>query len=204
MRWYYDFISPYAYLQSTRLDRFANSESVECVPVLFAALLKAWGNLGPAEIAPKRLWTFKNVTWLAHRDSIALKLPVHHPFNPLPLLRLSILLNNEVAVVQRLFRFVWVEGHVPQQAAEFQSLLDELGVTASQLEAAEIKRQLMTNGEQAIARGVFGVPTIERDDELFWGYEATDMALAHTDTSLWPADALRAAAALPQGTQRKR
>lgn len=204
MRWYFDFISPYAYLQSTVLEQFAESESVECVPVLFAGLLKHFGNLGPAEVRPKREWTFRNVVWLAHRDSIDLKLPVHHPFNPLPLLRLSIVKGNDIATVQRLFRYVWVDGNVPQQAKEFSHLLDELDVKAEELDSQEIKSQLLANGEHATSAGVFGVPTVERNGELFWGYEATDMALAHRDTSNWPAEALELAVSLPEGESRKR
>lgn len=211
MRWYFDYISPYAYLQSTRLQEFSAHEQVECIPVLFAGLLNYWDNVGPAEVAPKREWTFKNAVWLAHRDNIELTLPAHHPFNPLPLLRLGIALGNEIDVVQRLFRFVWVEGHLPTQTEAFESLLDELNVQSSALNSANIKSALHGNGEDAIERGLFGVPTIERQGELFWGYDATDMAKAHLETgapdkhqSSWPAAELSAAAALPQGPGRKK
>ena len=99
MRWYFDFISPYAYLQSTQLDELSKLEKVECTPVLFAGLLKHWDNKGPAEIAPKRKWTFRDIAWLAHKNSIPLHLPPQHAFNPLPLLRLAIVHNNQTDVV---------------------------------------------------------------------------------------------------------
>ncbi len=202
MRWYFDFISPFAYLQSTRLDRFAEHDSVECVPVLFAGLLGHWGNVGPAEIAPKRQWTFKNVTWLAHRDGIPLSLPSQHPFNPLPLLRLSIALNNDLAAVQRLFRFVWQEGHLPQDEDAFQQLLAEYQLTPDALTTPQVKNTLRTNGSRAIADNIFGVPAIEIGDEHFWGYEATDMALASYQKNNWPTEALQAAENLPEGPAR--
>lgn len=204
MRWYFDYISPYAYLQSTRLHELASQESLDCVPVLFAGLLDHWENVGPAEIQPKRDWTFKNAVWLAHRDGIDLTLPAHHPFNPLPLLRLSIALGNEIDVVQRLFRFVWAEGHLPTDTQAFDALLTELSTSPDVLADPEVKQALLDNGKLAQQKKIFGVPTIEKNDELFWGYDSTDMALAYGSNSDWPTDALAAAMALPQGLSRKK
>ena len=54
--WYFDFVSPFAYLQfMAEMPRLRERLDVTCVPVLFAGLLKSWGQLGPAEIPPKRV-----------------------------------------------------------------------------------------------------------------------------------------------------
>ena len=204
MRWYFDYISPYAYLQSTQLARSGTLQQLSCTPVLFAGLLKHWGHLGPAEIAPKRKWTFRDVAWLAHRDGIELKLPPLHPFNPLPLLRLGIVHNNSLQVVQRLFRFVWAEGNIPQDEAAFASLLDELGTKPDELGTNSVKQTLFENARLALEQGVFGVPTIEIDGELFWGYSATEMAesfVAANDS--FPQRMIASADALPEGTARR-
>ena len=89
---YLDFISPYAYLAFEKLPEvlMGHSYSVTYKPILFAALLKHHGQLGPAEIAPKREWTYRQVQWLAHSHGVALQLPAAHPFNPLGLLRLAV------------------------------------------------------------------------------------------------------------------
>ncbi len=202
MRWYFDFISPYAYLQSTQLDQLNAAEPVECVPVLFAGLLNHWQNVGPAEIQPKRDWTFKRVTYLAHRDNIPFRLPAHHPFNPLPLLRLSVALDNEIAAVQRIFRYVWAEGHLPE-GDNFKQLLDELGIDESRLKSSDVKAALQTNGDEAASRSIFGVPSIECGDQLFWGYDSTDMAIDYLTQNNWPEQAISQAQNLPQGLQRK-
>lgn len=209
MDWYYDFISPFAYLQSTRLEEFTARESVVCKPVLFAGLLDHWSNVGPAEIPPKRRWTFEHVVWVAHRDKIAFKLPEYHPFNPLPLLRLSIALENRVDVVQRLFRFVWVEGNVPQNESAFDALLVEFDLTVCDINTDAVKEQLRDNGLEAIEQGIFGVPTISRNNQLFWGYDATDMAKAHREfiagaTGGWPADNISAVKQFKEGPGRQR
>ena len=52
--WYYDVISPYAYLQAMALPRLAEVLEITARPILFAGLLKHWGHLGPAEIPAKR------------------------------------------------------------------------------------------------------------------------------------------------------
>ena len=211
MQWYFDFVSPYAYLQSTRLEMLARHQAVQCVPVLFAGLLEHWENIGPAEVAPKRRATFRQIVWRAHRDGIALTLPPRHPFNPLPLLRASQALGNDIAAVQRLFRFVWADGCLPDDGPAFAALLAELGLEADDLQDEAVKRALRENGKRAIAAGVFGVPTLEIDGELFWGDDATEMAITYlldkagsNSTPSWPGEALAAADTLPQGQGRKR
>ena len=208
MRWYFDFISPFAYLQSTRLQEFSSQRDIEFRPLLFAGLLKHWGQLGPAELPSKRQWTFKHCVWQAHRDNITLNLPPEHPFNPLPLLRLCIAAGNNATVVERLFRYVWSDGLLPGNEDAFISLCNEFSLSPADINTDEIKNQLLANGEAAIAEGVFGVPSITYDEQLFWGYDATDMALAsmaHRQPSCdWPGEKLAAVAALPEGLQRKR
>ena len=76
------------------------SHRVSYRPVLFAALLKHHGQLGPAEIAPKRDWTYRQVLWLAHTLGVELQLPARHPFNPLALLRLALNPADDLAFVR--------------------------------------------------------------------------------------------------------
>jgi 2-hydroxychromene-2-carboxylate isomerase len=202
--WYFDFISPFSYLQSEVLHTLPHDVELRMTPVLFAGLLKHWDNKGPAEIVPKRLWTFEHCAWLAHKHDIALVLPSHHPFNPLPLLRLCIALGATPPVVHRLFRYVWQEGHLPTDTARWQALLAELDVTPAQLDTEHVKAELRRNGEQAIAAHVFGVPTAVVDGRCFWGFEATDMLLAYLrGDPFFQSPQLHAAQSLAPGIQRK-
>lgn len=202
--WYFDFVSPFAYLQSTQLERIAERATLRCRPVLFAGLLKHWGNIGPAEITPKRQWTFEHVAWIAHENDITLQLPPMHPFVPLPLLRMAIALGSELDVVRRLFAFVWRHGHVPTERDAFAELLDELGVRPETLESPHVKQTLRANTDEAIAAGVFGVPTSVIDGERYWGFDAMPMIVARLDgDAFFASDALRAARAMPEGVQRE-
>ena len=203
--WYFDFISPYAHLQNAVLSRLAPLAVVRRRPILFGGLLGHWGQLGPAEIPPKRTWTFAHCTWLASRHDIVFRVPTMHPFNPLPLLRLSFALGNTAEAVDRLFAFVWVDGHVPTDRAAWADLLDELGVDEAALQADAVKQALRDAGDDAIAAGVFGVPTAVVDGRCFWGFEATDMLIDYLNgAALFDGAAMRAAAALPVGPMRPR
>ncbi len=206
--WYFDFISPFAYLQSTGLAELATRARIAPRPLLFAGLLDHWRNVGPAELAPKRTWTFEHVSWLAHRDNIALTMPPEHPFNPLPLLRLALACGADgvvpVAVVARIFRFVWQQGHLPSHTIAFGELLDELRVSPADIDTPAVKQALRENGQRAISAKVFGVPTSVIEDRQFWGYEARDMLCAFLEgDEFFSSAGFKAAREVPVGLQRK-
>jgi 2-hydroxychromene-2-carboxylate isomerase len=176
--WYFDFISPFSYLQCEQLPALERAIRVRYRPVLFAGLLKAHATLGPAEIPAKRRFTYRFVVWQARQLGIPLKFPAAHPFNPLPLLRLAIAADCEPDAVRRIFRFVWRDGRLGDLPIEWAELTAGLGLpdAVARIGSAEVKDALRRNTDEAIARGVFGVPTLAIGDELFWGVDATPMA----------------------------
>ncbi len=205
--WYFDFISPFSYLASASLERLPEGVELRARPILFASLLQHWDTLGPAEIEPMRRFTFRHIRWLADRDGIELELPPQHPFNPLKLLRLCVLLGADVAIARRLFRFVWAEGRSADDPEHWQALLAELGVPDAdeRIATAEIKDCLRLNTERALEAGVFGVPAFVVDGEVFWGYDAMDFLLAFVENpAVLQSPGMRAADALPHGPQRRR
>ena len=177
--WYFDFVSPFAYLQSEQLARFDGKLALRYRPVLFAGLLNAHGQKGPAEIAPKREFTYRYVLWRAKRLGVPLRFPPEHPFNPLSLLRLALACDCRPDAIHRIFRFVWREGRLPDLPIEWAELVRDLEVADAQarIAAADVKEALRRSTDAAIARGVFGVPTLAIGDTLFWGADATEMAL---------------------------
>ncbi len=202
--WYFDFISPYAYLQWQRLRREAPTLALRPRPVLFAGLLAHWEHKGPVEIPSKRAWTYAHCLWVARRHDLPMRLPSAHPFNPLPLLRLAIALGATDDVVDRLFAYVWRDGFLPSDEGAWQDLLDEFLIERSDINADAIKQELHANCEQAIAAGVFGVPTAVVDGQLFWGVDATDMLLAYVaGDAFFGTEAWRSAATLPVAQQRR-
>lgn len=200
--WYFDFLSPFAYLQWARLGDLPAVVEVRLQPVLLAGILNHWGQLGPAEIAPKRHFTYQHATWLAARAGLPFTMPAGHPFNSLPLLRLACSLGPTPEVVARLFRFVWVEGHIPQQTEPWAALLGELGLTGA-ADTPAVKERLRAATDAAIGRGVFGVPTAAVDGHLFWGYDATDMLLDYCcDPAMLDTAPMRQATGVPVAAAR--
>jgi 2-hydroxychromene-2-carboxylate isomerase len=176
--WYFDFVSPFSYLQCELLGELERSLRIRYRPVLFAGLLKAHDHKGPAEIPAKRRFTYRHVVWQARALDIPLKFPAAHPFNPLPLLRLAIVADCAPEAVRRIFRFVWRDGRLGDLPIEWAELMSELDLPDAdrRITDEDVKDALRRNTEEAIARGVFGVPTLIIGEELFWGVDATRMA----------------------------
>lgn len=215
--WYFDVISPFAYLQLSRVRALAEDEphgvSVIPRPVLFAGLLGHHGQLGPAEIPGKRRFTYRHVTWAARRAGLPFRFPPAHPFNPLPLLRLCVALGPTWPAVQAVFDFVWAQGLSPE--GDRQRLFDALGLSVSDAQAhladSAVKEGLRRNTEDAIAASVFGVPTLVMRDadgaplELFWGSDATDMALDYLrDPEAFESPEMQALDSVPEAAARRR
>ena len=173
---HFDPISPFAYLAFERLPQVlvGCSYEVEYRPLLFAALLKAHAHKGPAEIEPKRQWTFRHVQWLAHSHGIALKTPAQHPFNPLALLRLLVACGPNRRVVEAVLRHVWVGGFDANDAARLATLRAQLAPPRDP-DGDAVKAELRALTDQAIAEGLFGVPTISFEGRHFWGLDALPM-----------------------------
>jgi len=202
--WYFDFISPYSYLQCQRLD--ALPLAIRPRPVLFAGLLQHWGHKGPVEMASKRTFTYRQVVWLAQRDGVPLRFPPTHPFNPIKPLRLAIALGGDLETIRAIYRYIWARGNEAGTDEGFAGLCTALGVADGEARIAQpaVKEQLRRNGEDAIAAGVFGVPTLVVDRQLFWGYDATAMALDYLrDPAAFLSPEMQRVDALPIGTARK-
>jgi 2-hydroxychromene-2-carboxylate isomerase len=185
-----DFISPYAYLAFEQLPKALKGLSymVTHKPVLFGALLKHHGQLGPAEIPGKREWTYRQVAWLAHQQGVVLQMPATHPFNPLTLLRMAVASDAQGLpnryVCETIFRHVWQGGLDPNDPARLTALAEQLPRQAD-LAGDGVKAQLKAHTDAAIAAGVFGVPSFEVDGKLFWGQDALPMLRAYLEGDAW-------------------
>ncbi len=209
LSFWFDPISPYAYLAFEQLPLALEgcSYNVDYRPVLFAGLLGHWGQLGPAEIAPKRAWTYRQVAWQAHRLGIDMAMPAQHPFNPLTLLRLALAsappagLPNR-RVVELVMRHVWRGGADANDAARLQALREAV-VPLRDTHSEPVKAELRAHTGVAIERGLFGVPTLELDGRLFWGLDALPMLRAALQGDPWfDGPAWDAAAVAPPGVVR--
>ena len=210
LTWYFDFISPFSYLQWQRLKPLlreceATGRPVRLVPIVFAAVLDACGQKGPAEIPGKREFTYRHVLWLARQAGVTLRFPPAHPFNPLASLRLSIAAGDTPEAVDSIFDWIWAHGRAGDSVEALVPLMAALDVPADALDADDTKAALRANTASAIAAGVYGVPTLAVGGELFWGNDAFDFALASMrDPALLQDEEMRRVSDLPVGLQRRR
>ena len=183
---WFDPVSPFAYLAFEHLPQALEgcSHVVRYRPVLFAGLLAHWGQKGPAEIEPKRAWTFRHLHWWAQAHGIAFETPATHPFNPLPLLRLALACGPNRRVVEALMRHAWTTGEDAGDAVQLAALTEALSPPRSPA-SAEVKAELRANTDEAIALGVFGVPTFSSEGRLFWGLDALPMLRAAVRDEAW-------------------
>src|SRR5688572_5201068 len=203
--WYFDFISPFSYLQWQKLKPLLREferegTPVQLVPIVFAAVLDARGQKGPAEIPGKREFTYRHVLWLARQAGVTLRFPPTHPFNPLAALRLSIAAGDTPEAVDSVFDWLWTHGRTGDSVEALVPLLAALDIPAEALESDATKAALRANTDAAIAAGVYGVPTLSIGGELFWGNDAFDFAVAALhDPALLQDDEMVRVSELPVG-----
>ncbi len=202
LRFYFDFISHNAYLAWAQITELAHRHGrpLEPIPVLFAGLLKAGGQLGPAEIPAKGRWMIRDVVRKALELGIPLAPPASHPFHPLTSLRVATLAPGELGSVEpvpaeasprgtapsdwaakrhelidALFRATWADSRDVSDGAVVAEVANEVGLDGPTLvarsERPEIKQRLRQATQDAVSIGVFGVPTMVTDDQLFWGFD---------------------------------
>lgn len=191
---HFDFISPYAYLGWTQIHALAARHALEVTPVptLFSALLAEGKTRGPAEIPAKRRYFFKDVFRTAHLLGVPIAMPPTHPFNPLLGLRIASLPMDEArraAVITAIFNATWAGGAGIESEERVTAALDAAGLPGAELvaRAPEAKAELRRATDDAIAHGVFGVPTMRVEDELFWGVDS----FGHLERYLEGKDPLR-------------
>ncbi len=179
---YFDFISPYAYVAWAEVQRVAAAH--ECIihpyPILFAALLDAHGTKGPAEVPAKRIYVFKDAFRKAHCAGLPpLTPPPSHPFNPLHALRAVASAagpDERAQLITALYHATWAGGGGVDSLDRVRDVATAAGLPGEEIKeratSQEAKDAVRKNTEQALALGAFGVPTMVHQGELFWGVDS--------------------------------
>lgn len=180
---YFDYLSPFAFFSWLKIEKFCEEYQLELKahPVVFGKLLDHWGHRGPAEIPPKNLWVGRYCKRYATLAGFEYNPPKYHPFNPLPSLRMSLAQvsgSDQHAVISAIFKAGWTESEDLGSVASLIAILERQGIACEKFSTLitelETKNALIEETESAIARGVFGVPTMIVGEQLFWGNDQFD------------------------------
>jgi 2-hydroxychromene-2-carboxylate isomerase len=174
---YYDIVSPFAYLYIKQRHRLEKQLQISPVPVLLGGLLRATDNKGPGEVAAKRPHTYQFCVWQAEKLGIPFRFPEHHPFMTVAPQRLLVQEQADWPMVERAFEYIWMEGKDPNLSwSEFCTYLG-LPADTPKPDDPAVKAKLISNTEEAKANGAFGVPALIVNQRCFWGLDTIDWVL---------------------------
>ena len=182
----YDFVSTPCHIAWKSLDPMVKATGAELVmtPVLCAGIFKAVGNPGPLAIPAKRDWYARDLAMWAKRRGVTLVESRHVPFRSLPLMRgcfVAAERNETFRYVDTVFDAIFVHGRDLGDMRTVKETLIEAGLDADTytrgIEREDIKQKLLRNTEEAVGRGVFGVPSFFVKDELFFGQDRLEFVV---------------------------
>lgn len=176
----FDFGSPTAYLAWTQLPKIAkrNDAAVIYVPVLLGGIFKATGNSSPVEVAAKGRWMVDDLDLWAKKYKVPMEMNPHFPINTLPLMRGAVACQEDGtldAYMKAVFQAIWVDRKNMAEPDVIAETLAAAGLDAehvfTRVQEDAVKQKLIANTEDAVARGVFGVPTFFVGGRMFFGQD---------------------------------
>ncbi|HXH30704.1 MAG TPA: 2-hydroxychromene-2-carboxylate isomerase [Bacteriovoracaceae bacterium] len=178
---YFDFLSPFSYFAWMKLQQLVHEKQlkIEYKPTPLGPLLNHWQIKGPGEVTPKREFLLKQCLRYSKRFGLPFTTPQTHPFNSLYALRLAlkgVAGDHQEKVISTLWSAGWQKRIDMGNPDELLAALRDNGLPHEELYeksfSREAKAELKANIQQALAAGVFGVPSFTVGTELFWGNDA--------------------------------
>jgi len=181
---YFDVGSPTAYLAHKRLQQLGEQYPLEVnyIPILLGGVFKSTGNTSPVAIPAKGKYMMEHdLPRFAARYNVVLNFNPHFPINTLMLMRGAIAaqhLNCFDEYIDLVFDAIWVQQKDMGDAEVVGQLLTEAGLNTdallTQSQDPGVKAELVANTEAAVARGVFGAPTLFMDGAMYFGQDRLD------------------------------
>jgi len=180
---YFDFSSPYTYIASEEIEALAerHGREIDWRPMLLGAVFKTSGGMPLTEgYGPKARYSVRDFGRSAAFVGLPYRHPTVFPVGAVTASRAVLWLQREspaqaAPFIHAVFRAFFVADRNISEAPVVMELARKLGVDAEQL-AAGVQEDSIKNGlriavEEAVARGVFGSPTLFVDGEMFWGHD---------------------------------
>jgi len=193
VQFFFDFMSPYSYLASTRIEAMVSAAggTVAWRPCFLPAILKATDNRGPGQIAAKVPWVVKDLAdWAAYLGLAPVKVPDAFPFLTTQANRCALVANDEgkgPAFSKAMFAAIWRDGLDPNDPAVIATVLRGSGLDPDRVQALAasqpLKDRLRAESDAAVQMGAFGVPTFFVGDEMFVGNDRLDFVVRRLEAA---------------------
>ncbi|HEX8907734.1 MAG TPA: 2-hydroxychromene-2-carboxylate isomerase [Anaeromyxobacteraceae bacterium] len=181
LEFFYDFVSPYSYLASTRVEEVARraGAALRWRPFLLGGVLKATDNKAPADTPAKYAYVKLDCARWAKRLGVPFVFPRAHPFSSVLAMRCALAAERQGRLVpfsHAAFRAAWAEDRDLSKPEVLAAVADSVGLAGAALVASapELKAALVASTEEAVKRGSFGAPTLLVGDQLFVGNDRLD------------------------------
>ena len=181
----FDVGSPTAYLAWTQLPQICAETGATLVstPMLLGGVFQATGNASPAAVPAKGRYMTADLTRFAKRYGVPFAHNPNFPINTLLLMRGAVGVQLRLperfdTYLKAVFGALWVEQKNLNDPAVLMATLAAAGFEPATMQAlvAEpaVKDALRANTESAVARGVFGAPTLFVGETMFFGQDRLD------------------------------
>lgn len=180
VEFYFDVGSPSGYLAWTQLPAIAREAgaAIDYRPILLGGIFKAAGNTSPAEVPAKGRYLSMDLARFARRYDVPLVYNSAFPINTIGLMRGAVAAQQSgqlEAYLDVIYPAFWARDVDLSKPEEVVRCLREGDLDAEFLmrrtQEDDVKLELRQQSDAAVARGLFGIPTMFVNDEMFFGQD---------------------------------
>lgn len=181
----FDVVCPYAYLASTQIEAIAarTGATLRWEPILLGGVFRAIAQSDDPNSTmseAKRRHTDRDLHRWAEHFAVPLVRRTDHPRRSVLAMRaiLATPEDDRVRAIHALFAAYHVRGEDFSDPSVVRASLDHAGLDGETLiaraDTQPIKDELRARTDRAVGKGVFGVPAMFVDGELYWGQDRLD------------------------------
>ena len=183
VEFYFDFISPYAYLAYKKIQSLPKDIKIKYKPVLLGALHNLEGITAPAFIKPKLKHMISDCDLIANKNKSNFIWNSKFPINSLSVMRGYLFINaeNRELYMNVMFDAYWKDNLDISNEKILKNLIEKCKINSSKffdgIKDLKIKDELRSITQEAHDKGIFGAPTFVVNNKIFWGQDRLEFAL---------------------------
>ena len=179
---YFDIISPYAYIAYKKILKI-NNVNFKLKPISLGGLHNLVGITAPAFNKYKMKNMQNDCELVAKKNNINFKWNSRFPINSLGIMRgyLSVDVSKKKEYLNSFFEAYWKEDQDLSNKDNIKQLLKKLKIDENDffnsISNEDIKYKLKELTQEAFEKEVFGAPTFIVNNKIFWGQDRLEYAL---------------------------